>query len=580
MKNLQFKKLWLVSETSRSARVIDFHPKMTMLVGRNHTGKSTLIKHIFRTLGCETKGKTDRWDSNAISVLFFEIDGRQYVAFRRANVLALRDVAEGRLIVTIKSSEWTEIIAELFEFHLRLETHQGDLAQATAPYLFLPYYFDQDGSWTNEWHSFENLTQFTKWKKPLIAYFTGQKPNEYYLARHEETKARAELAEMTRELGVVESAFSRVRKTLPASVVQLDAGAFKQEISDLIRKSSALKQEQEKFRKKAFEQSGLRESLNAQIAMAKEALRDIEGDLKYLAESKVDPTILCPTCGTEHENGFPVRLEMVDDAVSMRKIVSELEQERMRADASLASIQGDLNRVGLKIVEIERTLQKKKGDIRLHDVVNSQSVEVVRGAFQKDLEAIRKSIVSQEAKSSSLREKVSKYDVPERTKSINEFYAEHIALFASELGVQDLREDVMKRPDASVKTSGSALPRALLAYHYAILQTAREKGDAKLFPVVVDSPNQQGQDKDHLAQMLKFIVKRTPAGQQLVLAVEDMPVGLEFDGDVINLDTPYGLLLSEQYEVALNELQGLIDEVSVGLDIHLASKRLQASEEV
>lgn len=578
MKNLQFRKLWLVSEASRSARVIEFHPKMTMVVGRNHTGKSTLIKHIFRTLGCETTGKTDRWDSLAASVLFFDVDGAAYVAYRRANVLALRNEESGELFVTTKNSEWSERIAWLFDFHLKLETHQGGLSQATPPYLFLPYYFDQDSSWTKSWNSFDKLGQFMAWKKPLTAYFTGQKPNEYYLAKHEESKSRSELADVTRELMVVESAFSRVKKTLPASIVQLDPGVFRQEIADLLRKSSALKEEQERFRKKAFDQASIRESLCAQIAMAKEALRDLEGDLKYLAESKVDPTILCPTCGTEHENGFPVRLEMVDDAVSMRKIVAELEQDRNKADESLASLQGDLNRVALKVVEIERILQKKKGDIRLHDVVNSQSVEVVRGAFLKDVDSLRKTIATQEQKVASLREKASKYDVPDRTKAINAFFAEYIALFASELGVQDLRDDVMKRPDANVVTSGSALPRALLAYHYAILQTAKEKGDAKLFPVVVDSPNQQGQDKDHLAQMLKFIVKRTPAGQQLVLAVEDMPSDLEFDGDVVVLDTPFGLLLEDQYEIALSELKGFVAEVSVGLDIYLASKRLQVTE--
>ena len=146
MKSLRFKKLWLVSEASRAARSIEFNPKMTLLVGKNHTGKSTLVKNIFKTLGCETKGKSDRWDSLAISVLRFDFNGVDYLAYRRANVFALKNESTGAVKVTTKYSEWSDMLAHLFDFHLMLPTHQESLSQATPPFLFLPFYFDQDGS--------------------------------------------------------------------------------------------------------------------------------------------------------------------------------------------------------------------------------------------------------------------------------------------------------------------------------------------------------------------------------------------------------------------------------------------------
>lgn len=579
MKSLRFKKLWLVSEASRAARSIEFNPKMTLLVGKNHTGKSTLVKHIFKTLGCETKGKTDRWDSLAISVLRFDLDGVDYVAYRRANVFALKNEATGAMKVTTKSGEWSEILAHLFDFRLMLPTHQETLAQATPPFLFLPFYFDQDGSWQKQWNSFDKLTQFSAWQKPLTSYVTGQRPNGYYLAKFEETKARTEASKVSHELGVVQAALVRVKKALPRVTVRMDAGAFKQEIADLLRNSTQLKQEQESLRSKAFELASVKESLSTQIAMAKDALRDLEGDLKYLTESKVDPTLLCPTCGTTHENGFPIRLELVDDAVTLRKIAAELESERQKVDESLAGIQGKLNRVKLKSLEIEKTLQVKKGALRLQDVVDSQSSEVVHGAFTKDLDSLKKQLAKYEELSADLKSKAAKFDVPERTKEINGFYAERIELFASELGVQDLRDDVKKKPDAGITASGSALPRSLLAYQFAVLHTAKEKGDAKIFPVVVDSPNQQGQDAEHLSQMLNFIVKRTPAGQQLILAVEERPEGLTFDGTAIELTTPYGLLDASLYDAISGELQSLVDAVAEGVNVRLANQRLEVVQD-
>ena len=579
MKSLRFKKLWLVSEASRAARSIEFNPKMTLLVGKNHTVKSTLVKNIFKTLGCETKGKSDRWDSLAISVLRFDFNGVDYLAYRRANVFALKNESTGAVKVTTKYSEWSDMLAHLFDFHLMLPTHQESLSQATPPFLFLPFYFDQDGSWQKQWNSFEKLSQFSSWTKPLTSYVTGQRPNGYYVAKFEETKSKAEATKVAHELGIVQSALVRVKKALPRTTLRIDAGAFKQEIADLLRSSTQLNQEQESLRSKAFEQASVKESLSTQIAMAKDALRDLEGDLKYLTESKVEPTLLCPTCGTTHENGFPIRLELVDDAETLRKIIAEVESERQKVDEALAGIQGKLNRVRLKSHEIEKTLQIKKGALRLQDVVDSQSSEVVRSAFAKDMDSLKRQLTKHEEISADLKEKVSKFDLPERTKEINGFYAERIELFASELGVEDLREDVKKKPDANITASGSALPRSLLAYQFAVLHTAKEKGDANLFPVVVDSPNQQGQDAEHLSQMMNFIVKRTPVGQQLILAVEESPAGLVFEGSTIELTTPFGLLDASQYETVSDELKGLVSEVSAGVDARLASQRIAVAQE-
>ena len=261
------------------------------------------------------------------------------------------------------------------------------------------------------------------------------------------------------------------------------------------------------------------------------------------------------------------------------KIIADLESERQKVDEALAGIQGKLNRLRLKSHDIEKTLQIKKGALRLQDVVDSQSSEVVRGAFAKDMDSLKRQLTKHEEISVSLKDKVSKFDLPERTKEINGFYAERIELFASELGVQDLREDVKKKPDANITASGSALPRSLLAYQFAVLHTAKEKGDANLFPVVVDSPNQQGQDAEHLSQMMNFIVKRTPAGQQLILAVEESPVGLVFEGTTIELTTPFGLLETTQYETVSAELKNLVLEIASGIDARIANQRIEIATE-
>lgn len=126
----------------------------------------------------------------------------------------------------------------------------------------------------------------------------------------------------------------------------------------------------------------------------------------------------------------------------------------------------------------------------------------------------------------------------------------------------------------SLTHENSDRPRSLLAYQFAVLHTAKEKGDAKHFPVIIDSPNQQGQDAAHLKQMLQFIVKRTPSDQQLILAVEDRPSEFNFDGQVVELTTPFGLLEADQYDLACEELSDMVKAVESGINQRLANSRI------
>ena len=42
------------------------------------------------------------------------------------------------------------------------------------------------------------------------------------------------------------------------------------------------------------------------------------------------------------------------------------------------------------------------------------------------------------------------------------------------------------------------------------------------FPLVIDAPNQQGQDASHLPQMLTFIFEHAPRNTQVIVATEDV----------------------------------------------------------
>lgn len=73
---------------------------------------------------------------------------------------------------------------------------------------------------------------------------------------------------------------------------------------------------------------------------------------------------------------------------------------------------------------------------------------------------------------------------------------------------------------------GSEGPRARAAYYYAFLHTTQKFGSTTFCPIVVDAPNQQGQDKGHLDEILRFLVNEAPEDAQVIIGTEGVPDNL------------------------------------------------------
>lgn len=85
MKNLVLKKLLLLSKKEGKAREIPFHIETTVITGVNDTGKSSLIKSIFHSLGASVKFHST-WNAiDVITLLYFELDKAPIAYFDSAD---------------------------------------------------------------------------------------------------------------------------------------------------------------------------------------------------------------------------------------------------------------------------------------------------------------------------------------------------------------------------------------------------------------------------------------------------------------------------------------------------------------
>lgn len=112
MKSFIFKNIWLYSRADRGAKSIEFHPSKNLIVGINHTGKSSLIKHLFLTMGSTPTGKLDKWDDNAISVVKFSINQTDFLAVYQRGYRALFK-EDSLLFASNKSHDWNDALSKI-----------------------------------------------------------------------------------------------------------------------------------------------------------------------------------------------------------------------------------------------------------------------------------------------------------------------------------------------------------------------------------------------------------------------------------------------------------------------------------
>ncbi|WP_423360571.1 hypothetical protein F7H86_00600 [Novacetimonas hansenii] len=173
MKIFRFKSISLLSHAEKKARRITFSPHRNLLVGGNHTGKSTIIKSLFITLGAYPEGKLSRWDVGAITLVSFTINEKNYSVLYQKPLRALFDDKGSLLFLTFKDGEWGTYFSQLLGFNLALTDKNNETVIADARAFFLPFYINQDGSWFSGWNTFRYMGQYKSPVPSVLDYFTG-----------------------------------------------------------------------------------------------------------------------------------------------------------------------------------------------------------------------------------------------------------------------------------------------------------------------------------------------------------------------------------------------------------------------
>ncbi len=545
MKSFLFESIWMLSRKDRRARRVEFHEKKNLIWGRNHTGKSSLVKTLFLTLGAKTQGNLSKWDEQTVSLVSFRVDTRRFQALHSAGIRALFE--NGVLIVaTSEYSEWSAAFADATGFNLVLTDKKGQSVPADPRCFFLPFYINQDGSWQAGWDTFTGLQQFSRPIGSILEYFSGIKPPEYYEAKAKRDGEQRLLDESKKERGFLDKAQERFGKKLPFSGPKIDPENFKTEIAQLTLEITELNKAQEKLRDQSVSQRDLLASIHLQIRLANDTIRAYEGDAKYLRTESRE-ALVCPICNAEHSEPFMDLLTFADDARSLREITARLEKDAREIENKLQLTVREIGALEGQYNHISKLLDTRRGELQFRQVVESMGAEQALQAFEEERLVLNAEIFKHSEAVEMHTALMNKLSDKKRSAAILTEYREAYAAALVHLNLPRTDSDrigLSSRPD----DSGSGGPRAILAYYSALWHVCCGKAGSFTIPLVIDSPNQQGQDDVNLPKVIKFISENLPANTQLILGSE-IETSHSFDKKIF-LDTPYGLLEEGSFDEA------------------------------
>lgn len=556
MRRLLFHSLLLLSLKEKKARRIPFHPQVTIIKGINDTGKSCLIKSIYRTLGAELPQIPPKWeDANAISLLIFSIDSIKYKMLRNGSLFCL--FHENNSLIQRFSSVTSELgpyFSELFNFKLPLKTRSA-VNQATPAFLFLPFYFDQDRSWQKQWESFTRLQQFASWKDDVINFHSGIRPTEYFEAKIIRDEEEREKNELITKQKVLADTIIDIEKKLNLAQFSVNIETYREEINALLMQCEIIKKDEDILKKQLLEQHNKKIILMKQKEIIEHEQKELNKDYEHALD--LDDMIDCPICGQVYENTFNERFAVAQDEHRCHELLQEV-------NSSLHEVMGKIKKINEQVTElkqqhsgINQLLETKHGEIKLKDVIKSEGRKEVDKILRGEYNSLKTLIDGHDKSIANQTGTMTQFDNKPRRKEVKTKYLALMQSFLIKLNVMQIPENNYKKMNCTIKETGSDLPRALLAYYFALLHLINEFSSSTYCPIVLDSPKQQDQDDDNWEKMLNFIKTERPANSQLILGLVD-DLDVDFQGDVINLNNKYSLLLKEDFESVYSELESLI----------------------
>lgn len=556
MKRLTIKKLIVISQSESRSLEIPFEKGLNIVLGGNKTGKSSIIKSIFTTLGCECKSIEGDWKKLISSyLLFFDYGEKQFCIVRQGKKFQIFEFSGDSYSCVIETEafhEYSNCLMDILEINMPCISKDGKQFNVTPPLLFRFQYIDQDDGWSKIADSFSNAGYIKDWKANTNKYVCGYLDDAYYKLQAQKAEQALIKEDKKKELNYNQNFVSRISSTLNKMEDIQSVDTVTTNIESLLAKM-------EELRKMHFSYNAEMTVLENDIFVNQHKLHTVEHNL---AEAKKDieyamsqdDELVCPICGTIYANGLDEQLNITSDYAHCEKLIKELKSSISVSTKELEKLKEKQKAVSAEIQSIEQQIQNSQELLSYSSFYKNKGQYEIYKSCEEQLGAIQKEIDYYVSKIALIDEKINEQKSKERSKNIREDIENYCRTLADAINLPktfiQLRDFVQ-----IINRTGSETPRLVYMYQSALYLYNLNRAYSPFNFFVVDTPNQQGQDAENLESIFKSLELFLSKEGQVIVGTE-RETGLEEKAsNVITLKEKRRCLNTINYEKHLELLE-------------------------
>lgn len=556
MRNIRFKEITFMSYQGL-ARRISLDSDMIVIAGGNESGKSSILKSLYYTLGATVHPFARRWtDGHIVSMLKFSVDEINYKAVRLGNDVYLFYPDNSLFFVESDKTKIAANLGSLFGVNILYKDSKNKDKAFSTGYMFMPFYIDQDKGWDQPLNSFVGLSGIGG-KQNAMLYHTGIIDDEYYVYKTKQEEAEKRKREVINELaGSLQFKKEAMKRFADSDILPFSIDDFNKGINEVLNKLSDLKEKQKKILQELEKLYSIKYSYQFNIDQLKDNINEINKDFKYALKSDVE--ICCPMCGATVENDAFARFKMLDD--------------RDRCKDLLIDNNVKLDEIKEKITEKEKVSTDIKNEIDdLQAKINHRSEQVtLNEMFEAKLKEYIEDVVNQttgklfdeqhrlERIICENREKLKNLRQNDKKSMVEKDFDAYVKKFLRKFGI--IGDGKKKHTlGGKVKSTGSNVVKYVFSYTYGYLHVMQKYGCPFFAPIVIDEPKQKGIDDNGFTSIINSIIQDRPKGSQLILSLTDSEL-YSINTEVSSIILPSGqdVLNKDEFDDVKAEIDDLI----------------------
>ena len=560
MKRLVLKKLVIISQKNEEAKIIEFDEKLTIITGENQngttinrTGKSLVMKSIYHALGAKLSKYTSNWKNLQIAtILNFTYNGKDYEIYRNKDSFVMNDFEKFLFFSNI--SELRKYFVELFSFAIRMPVRKNEenVVYAYPGAIFMPFYIDQDMGWSGSWDSFSDIFG-ALWKNEILLYHMGIRNSKYYDLLYEKVELEVQQKENKQQENTLKIIMkNHLEKYKDYLDINVDLNVFAEEIAQLTNELSIQMNKRNEIRDEIVSCFNDMREFEELYLVAEKVYNELLKDIDYVETDISEDTIVCPICGTPHENSIHNRFHIYSEIEECEDTMQEYFEERCRIESRIQKQTIELESLEDYISKINEILSKKREKITFKEVIIAEGSKSILDDLKEEFSKMQIEIFHINQKLKEIRNKQAA--ITRAGKDINEGYLKKLNMNLKILNVTDISEKDLEKFKPSFNSGGNDLPCAILAQIFALYNTARLHSETVSAPIVLDAIFQQEPAVEKVSTIWDFVLDKQPQDSQMIISTTEMHKR-EVQGKIIYLTQEKGLLNNVDYQKEKNNIE-------------------------